>query len=165
MKLKRVERENLPKLMAWRNSYGIMCFCRQHKPISSLDQDAWFIKQNNNPATNMFEIHKDGNLVGVCGLTDIDLLYRRAEFSIYIGPEFQGKGYSREALDLLFDYGFNTLNLNLIWGETFSNNHAQHLFEKIGMKKEGVRRQFYFKDGRYIDCILYSILRDEWLNI
>lgn len=102
--------------------------------------------------------------IGVCGLTSIDMEARKAEFSLYIGPEHQGKGYGSEALKLLLYHGFLNLGLNQIWGETFDKNPAAKMFEELGFKKDGTRRQFYMKSGKLIDCHLYSILRDEWVR-
>jgi len=182
MKLRRIEKSDLSLLRQWRNDPRIYSWCRQNNLISEIDQEKWFIKQNDDPTIRMFcflnehepEIsngsewghsckHTPECIIGVCGLTDIDLVNRRAEFSLYVAPEFQGKGYARGVLKLLFEHGFDDLNLNLIWGETFAFNPAQYLFEKIGMKRDGVRRDFYFKGGEYIDAILYSIKREEWV--
>lgn len=100
--------------------------------------------------------------VGVCGLTDIDLVSRRAEFSLYIAPELHGQKLGRHALNLLLATGFDDLGINVIWGESFDGNPAKHLFRKLGMTSEGIRRQFYFKEGRFIDAELFSITAAEW---
>jgi hypothetical protein len=39
------------------------------------------------------------------------------------------------------------------------------LFEKVGMKREGKRRDFYFRDGAYHDAHLFSILRADWRRL
>jgi RimJ/RimL family protein N-acetyltransferase len=101
--------------------------------------------------------------IGVCGLTDIDWVNRRAEFSLYIGREWHGKGLGRKALVALLDKGFDELNLNTIWGESFDNNPAQKMFLKVGMKHTGYREAFYYREGAYVHANLYSIRRDEWL--
>jgi len=100
--------------------------------------------------------------VGVCGLTNIDQVNQSAEFSLYIDPAMHRKGYGKAALTTLLKVGFEHLNLNHIWGETFDGNPAMGMFASLGMKKEGTRRQFYYRDGKHIDCHLVSILRDEW---
>jgi RimJ/RimL family protein N-acetyltransferase len=110
----------------------------------------------------MYGVMRQGDLVGVCGLTSIDLINQRAEFSLYIGPEYQGLGYGKAALLTLITHGFRVLNLNCIWGETFNKNPAAEMFEELGFKKEGTRRDFYFRDGRFINAHLYSLLRSEW---
>ena len=100
--------------------------------------------------------------MGVCGFTSIDHFNRRAEFSLYIAKEHQKHGYGAEALRVLFNHGFLDLGFNCIWGETFEGNPATKTFEKIGMKREGTRRQFYFKNGKMIDAHIYSVLGSEW---
>jgi RimJ/RimL family protein N-acetyltransferase len=110
----------------------------------------------------MYAVTAQGGIVGVAGLTSIDRLARRAEFSLYIGPEHHGEGYGRKALIALFTKGFRDLGLNLIWGESFDGNPAIRLFESLGMIREGTRRDFYFKDGRFIDAHLFSIRSTEW---
>ena len=162
MHLRKIELSDLELLRTWRNSYNIRRFCRQVGLISKLDQDTWFKRQNDDPKIQMFVMDDNGPL-GVCGLTDIDLINKRAEFSLYIGPEHQKKGYGRKALEQLFRFGFYELNLQLIWGETFDNNTAYKLFEKIGMTKEGTRRNFYYKEGMFLGAHLNSITKGEWV--
>ena len=150
-----------------RNDPRVYRWCRQNNLITDLQQEEWIKKISFDPSIRMYTIwthHSTSHgveLVGVCGLTSIDLINKRAEFSCYIDPDHQKKGFAKDALKALFKYGFEEMNLNIIWGETFSDNHAQHLFEKMGMVKEGVRRDFYFKAGKYCDAILYSIKRTE----
>jgi diamine N-acetyltransferase len=106
----------------------------------------------------------DASLVGVVGLTGVDLVNRRGEFSCYIDPDKQGMGFGTRALKVLFAYGFDVLGLNLIWGETFQDNPAAKVFEKLGMTKHGVRPDFYFREGKFIDAHLYGLRRSEWVR-
>lgn len=152
-------------LRAWRNDPRVWATCRQNDLISDRDQRAWFEKQSVDPSIRMYLIYDvNKQPVGVCGLTSIDPWNRRAEFSLYIGPEHQGKGLARSALKTMFTHGFKTLNLHLIWGESFAGNKACELFKKIGMTMEGIRRDFYFRGGRYLDAHLFSVRADEWLR-
>ena len=114
----------------------------------------------------MYEILDNSTgFVGMCGLTDIDLINRRAEFSLYIVPECWKKGYGKAALQTLFSHGFRNLNLNVIWGETFDENPAIELFKNLGMYYEGTRNEFYYRDGSYIDAHLISMSRSQFDNI
>lgn len=146
-----------PFLRDWRNDVAIRSWCRQVGLISDLDQRRWYERQNDDPSIRMFLVKNDDILLGVCGLTDIDLISRRAEFSLYIKSASQRQGSGRKALKTLFSFGFNELGLNRIWGETFEGNPALELFQSLGMKIEGVREEFYFKNGRFINSILISI--------
>jgi len=158
-----LKEENIADYRLARNIWSTRKWCRQRGLISDLDQYAWYIEQNNDPTIEMFEIQdKELHTVGVCGLTDIDHVNQRAEFSLYIYPEERSNGFAKKALKTLFSHGFQDLNLNHIFGETFDGNPAAKLFKSVGMTNEGTRRKFYFKDGEFIDCDFYSILREEW---
>ncbi len=152
----------------WRNDHRIWRFCRQHDVISDVEQFDWFQRQSKDPTIRMYKIvaktQEKVGPVGVCGLTSINMLNRNAEFSLYVAPEVQGRGIGRAALKLLFAHGFLNLGLHQIWGESFEGNPAMRIFDEIGMKRDGVRRDFYFRDGRFVNANLFSITGEEWLQ-
>lgn len=160
-----LELHHLSQCHDWRNDYRIWATCRQNDLIAYDDQLEWYEKQRKDPSIRMYAIWAAETLVGVCGLTSLDPWNRRAEFSLYIGPEHQKRGYAKAALKTLFDHGFRTLGLNLIWGETFDGNPADKLFDELGMRVEGTRREFYFREGKFIDAHLYALLSRDWLRV
>jgi RimJ/RimL family protein N-acetyltransferase len=150
----------------WRNHDEVWRWCRQLDLITDWEQERWYERQAADPTIRMYAVVMavEGlkELVGVAGLTSIDHVHRRAEFSLYLRPDFHGKGMGKQALSLLLFHGFVNLGLNVIWGESFEGNKAMKTFEGLGFVKEGVRQQFYFKNGRFIDAHLYSITRQKW---
>jgi RimJ/RimL family protein N-acetyltransferase len=159
-----LEESNLELMRAWRNDYAIWKTCRQNDLINAPSHKKWFERVCQDPTIKMYEIRHKGLEfpIGVCGLTSIDLYNRRAEFSVYIDPAHQGKGFAKMALKTLLAHAFKTLGLETVWGETFAGNSAISTFEKIGFKREGTRRNFYFREGRFLDAYLVSILASEW---
>lgn len=153
-----LDEDELATILAWRNNPEIYQWCRQYEPISWESHSAWFKRIQGDASIKMFGIYTPG-LVGVCGLTSIDWVNRRAEFSLYVGPEYKGLGYGEAALRGLIRHGFDVLGLNSIWGEVFAGNPAMEMFRKVGFKDEGVRRQFYYRKGKFIDAYLCSIQR------
>jgi len=147
------------KFFEWRNDKKVWKWCRQNSPLSEASHKMYWSKIG---ADRFFGIYKDGEAVGCTGLTSIDYVNSRAEFSLYIGPEHQGQRLGEKALKTLVTWAFEYLNMNSIWGESFDGNPALKVFDKIGMKRDGVRRDFYFREGKYIDAHLISIKRDEW---
>ncbi len=164
LRLDTIEVNHLDELRDNRNDTAVRSWCRQVGLISGHDQSKWHLRINEDPTIKMFRLYcpVECKTVGACGLTSIDYINSRAEFSLYTFPSFRKSGYAKKGLTLLFEFGFEELNLNLIWGETFENNPAQYIFEKIGMTKEGIRRDFYYKNGKYINAILYSIKKAEF---
>jgi len=149
----------------WRNNHDIYRWCRQYRKISEHEHNEWWEKLKTDKTINMFEIaHIEKNIViGVGGLTSIDLRNRNAEFSLYIIKEWRGKGLAMEALLALIEYGFYTLGLWQIWGEVIEGNPALSLFVRLGFKVTGVRKQFYYKDGRYLDAHYISLNANEFI--
>jgi RimJ/RimL family protein N-acetyltransferase len=157
------------KARFWRNNIAVWKWCRQNTLLSELDQEKWLEKIEYDPTIKMFGVYCYGkerqNFVGVCGFTSINTLNRSAEFSLYIGPEAQGKGYGRKALELLIAHGFMDFGFKRIWGEVFEGNPAMTMFERIGFVHDGTLRSSYWKSGRWIDSHLISILDEEWYQM
>ena len=114
------------------------------------------------------EVQQDGGwcIVGNCGLFNIDWRCRSAEVGIFIGEKgLWNQGYGSEAMRLLLKHGFETLNLNRISLDVYETNpRAIRAYEKAGYVLEGRKRQAMVKNGRYIDVLLMSVLRSEWLE-
>jgi len=108
----------------------------------------------------------DGQYIGYCGLSNISLVNRSAEFYILIGDdEFWGKGIGTKAGHAVLSYGFSQVGLHRIWLTVSSSNlGAIHSYNKQGYIEEGVMREAAFKDGKYHDKIVMGILKSEWHN-
>lgn len=151
-----------PVLRSWRNSPEVFKWCRQNDLITQSSHNKWLTNHVQDDTIKMYLIKDGSTPIGVCGLTDMDLVNQRAEFSLYIAPDYQSQGYGKSALRLLLWHSFNTYPYHTIWGEVFDGNHALSVFGAIGFKKEGLRRDFYYRDGKFIDAHIISIKRDEF---
>ena len=165
VKLGPLKIENLDAYMKNRNMPEIYNWSRQEDLLNEVTHEEWFYKQARDPRVRMYEILSGEVFIGVCGLSDLDLLHRRAEFSLYINTKWQKKGLATPTLKTLFKHGFYSFGLNVIWGESFDGNPACQIFEKLGMKKDGARTDFYWKNGRFIDAHLYSMRASEWKSL
>ncbi|MGN0754073.1 MAG: GNAT family N-acetyltransferase [Aristaeellaceae bacterium] len=87
-----------------------------------------------------------------------------------LNEAYQGKGYAYEAANAFFDYLFREKGARRIYAYTEDDNlSSQHLCEKLGMRREGLFREFVSfvnnPDGtpRYENTVQYAILKKEWL--
>lgn len=105
-----------------------------------------------------------GEYLGEVVLNQIDEINRSANFRIALrGSKYYGKGVGTEAARLILEYGFNVLKLHRIDLEVFAfNPRAIHVYEKLGFKREGVRREVLFLDGKYHDVIVMGLLQHEF---
>ena len=86
-----------------------------------------------------------------------------------LNPAYHGKGYAFEAAQAFFDYLFNQKGARRIYAFTEDYNlPSQHLCEKLGMRREGLFREFvsFVNDAEgnpiYENTYQYAILKKEW---
>ena len=112
-----------------------------------------------------FEIwHKEDQIpIGLVGFFQIFNIVRRAEIGIIIGePEYWGKGIGVEAVNLMFDYGFNTLNYHkILAGVNTSNTRSLRMCKKLGFIEEGHQKDMDFIDGKWDDVKLLAIFKKD----
>ena len=84
----------------------------------------------------------------------------QATMGIYIGDKYRHHGYGREAIEMLMNYAFNTINLKAIHLEVFGyNEHAKAVYESLGFKECGRWHDVLYHDGRFHDIILMEYVR------
>ena len=86
-----------------------------------------------------------------------------------LNPAYQGMGYAYEAARAFFGYLFAEKGARRIYAYTEDYNvPSQRLCEKLGMRREGVFKEFVtFVDGPdgaplYENTMQYAILKKEW---
>ncbi|MEB3214480.1 MAG: GNAT family protein, partial [Leptolyngbyaceae bacterium] len=153
----------------WRNTECIYKWCRQVGLIEPKSQERWFDSIQGNNAIQMFSVVDNNCYVGVCGLTSIHWIHRSAELSYYIAPEYMGTLPGRFGLKVfktLIRYAFDGLGLNRVFGDSFEpNNVAIMNLCDLGLKQEGVLRESYYKDGKFINSVVQSMLRSEYEEV
>ena len=109
-------------------------------------------------------LKEDGRHVGNVSLQQIHPIHRSAELAILIGDAAcRGKGIGLEASEAIIRHGFRTLNLRRVSFGTFEDNSGMRgIAAKLGFQQEGVLRQAVFKNGRYVDVILYGLLAESF---
>ncbi|KAL6808436.1 acyl-CoA N-acyltransferase [Trichoderma camerunense] len=89
--------------------------------------------------------------------------HRSTSFAIWLSEEYRGKGYGAEATKWAVDWAFNYTGVHRIELWSFSYNEAAiRLWEKIGFKLEGRKRESVWFQRKWFDTVLYSILEHEW---
>jgi RimJ/RimL family protein N-acetyltransferase len=177
IRLRRLEREDLPRCAAWLNDPDLRRHLTLLYPMSVALEERWFEQQlAAEPAAQPFAIDARAEAlvadsadpawtpVGVCGLHGVDWLHRQAELGLFIGhADFRGSGYGSDVVRTLVRWCFRTLNLHRVHLRVFEDNApAIRCYEKCGFRLEGRQRQSRFQEGRYLDTLLMAVLREEW---
>jgi diamine N-acetyltransferase len=169
LRLRAIEKEDLPRFVAWLNDPEVTRHLVFHAPMSLLQEEKWHegVLQKNS-AEQPLVIERDSPEgwmpIGNIGFLSIDWVNRSTELGIFIGEKtFWNQGYGREAIELMLHFGFDGLNLNRIFLRVDETNLGGiHCYEHAGFVHEGRQRQAKFEDGQYIDLLQMSVLRSEW---
>jgi len=112
------------------------------------------------------ELRRSGRVVGLAGLHGLDLRHDSAELGFVVNERHWGNGYASEAAAVVLWFGFEKLKLNRIYARHLAGNAASaRVLAHIGMKREGVLREFAQKPDGFEDAVISSILRREWEGI
>ena len=104
-------------------------------------------------------------LLGNVSLQKIDLINRRAEIAITLGEE-RSETAALEAMALLVGHGFRRINLNRIYGGAHCGLDVWvGMLGALGFRVEGRHEQYFRRDGKYWDTILFRVLADEYFEI
>jgi [ribosomal protein S5]-alanine N-acetyltransferase len=106
---------------------------------------------------------RSGELIGGCGLDQIQLDHRNAHVGYWIARPHWGKGYASEAASMLITAGFRELGLHRVHTGVFPDNpRSIRVLRRLGFRIEGRARQDRLVDGRYRDLILFGLVRSEF---
>lgn len=107
----------------------------------------------------------DQTPIGLIGLSNCSDKFKNAELWFKLAPEYWGKGYTAEAALVLMEFGFTRLLLHRIEAGVATENTASiRVLEKIGMKREGLRRKILPIRGEWKDNYHYALLEEEFLS-
>ena len=108
-----------------------------------------------------------GQHIGCIGLHNIDWINKSAKIGILIGDKkYWNKGIGKLSWNMITQYGLFTLNLHRIYADIFFKNKASLKVAKAsGYKEEGIVRDKYYKDGKYNDVVIVSVLKDEFKEV
>jgi RimJ/RimL family protein N-acetyltransferase len=153
----------------WKNDPIVRKYFRNMIPITLEDQKKRAESREQGLSDHIsFDIwhKKDGKPIGVIGLGRINWVNGWANAFIHIGEkEYWGKDIATEATTLLLEYAFNELNMHKIHGGAAVDNIGSwSVAEKLGFAFEGIERDDFYVDGKYVDSKVYRITKEDWLQ-
>ena len=110
-------------------------------------------------------VYKENNkVIGTCDISPVTKHFR-SEIAYALARNYLGKGLMTEAVKEVIRFGFERMNLNRIQAMCIPENIGSYrVMEKVGMKYEGLIREYLYIKGKFQDLKLYSILRIEYFD-
>jgi [ribosomal protein S5]-alanine N-acetyltransferase len=93
---------------------------------------------------------------GAGGLNSLSKEHKKAEAGFWLLPQYCRKGIMTEALPLICDYGFHTLQLHTIEGfvET-ENTNCKNALAKLGFQHQRIIKDCETRNGKLISLDVY----------
>ncbi|MDQ7092629.1 GNAT family protein [Desulfosporosinus sp. PR] len=99
-------------------------------------------------------------VIGTVMIFNFDHEANHAEIGYVFHSSHWGRGYGTEALSLMAEFAFGSLNLHKLHAQVVEANVGSlRILEKNGFKREGRLKDYYFIDGSYYDKILLGKLQ------
>jgi RimJ/RimL family protein N-acetyltransferase len=106
----------------------------------------------------------DGTYVGTATASR-DTANGTADLGILIGATgLHRQGLGTEAWSLVRDWLFKIGVRKITAGTMSVNSPMLRIFEKTGMKVEGIRRREFLWNGREVDLVLAAAFNDDWVT-
>jgi diamine N-acetyltransferase len=104
----------------------------------------------------------DGRFAGYAILLGLASEHRSIELKRIV-VRSPGAGAGGWMLRAILAIAFGELQAHRVWLDVFeSNARAQHVYENLGFRREGLLREAVLKDGAYRSLILMSLLDREY---
>ncbi|GAB4560777.1 MAG: GNAT family protein [Anaerolineae bacterium] len=168
IRLRAPERDDLPTFVRWFNDPEVRHYLRMYAPLSLAQEERWFESLISSSSDFVFviEVPEEGRWtpIGNTGLHRVDWKNRMAAFGIAIGEKaYWNQGYGTDATQTMLKFAFHELSLHRVELEVYDfNARAIRCYEKVGFRREGIRRQALFRGGAFHDTIWMAILRPEF---
>lgn len=104
-----------------------------------------------------FGIYKNGKLIGRIRLYNVVYGVFKSGFIGYsIDEAYQGKGYMKEAVNLVIEYAFEDLGLHRIEASTLVENiKSQRVLKGCGFEELGVSKEYLYINGKWRDHVIF----------
>lgn len=167
--LRALEPEDYDVIHKWRQQEDVNEMIGGNKYYSSKERDKqWTMKKSVDDSNGIYLaicLSENSDMIGYCSIISIDLRNQKADLGgTIIGDAMhRGKGYGKEAQQLLLQYCFNEFPLHKVYGYALEEHHVTHrMMISLGFKVDGVLRDEVFKNGAFKSYTIFSILRDEY---
>jgi RimJ/RimL family protein N-acetyltransferase len=168
VRLRSIERDDLPRYVEWFGDPKVRRHLLVWLPFSLAQEERWFeslqgrLERQEEVLLAIDTI--DGVHIGNVGLHAIDWKNRNAELGIVIGEKsYWSQGYGTDAVRTMLILAFREMNLHRVFLRVDADNaRGIRCYEKVGFQHEGTLREVGFRESKYFDQHMMSILSSEF---
>lgn len=151
----------------WLNDPQVNCYLETRFIPQSHENIKEFIRKLDGNVNEPFFaicLRENHQHIGNIKIGPINWYHRHADISLFIGEKcLWGRGYATKSIQLITNFGFQTLNLNKLKASCYAQNIASaRAFEKCGYEREGLLREHIISCGQSIDVIILGLSAKEY---
>jgi RimJ/RimL family protein N-acetyltransferase len=164
-KLRKWNEADLDSLVKYANNCNVAKWLTNSFPYPYTREDGkayLAVIENDNPV-KVFAIEVNGGeTVGSIGIfPQADIHEKSAEIGYWLAEEYWGQGIMAQAIQEIVAYGFRTFDVVRIFARPFSTNlNSQRVLEKAGFTLEARLKKALFKNGEFMDELIYAKFKD-----
>lgn len=125
----------------------------------------WAQRQRTEGVYACFAVVPEGyeNAVGMIQVRQTEPGFETAEWGFAIGTQFWGTGLFQEAARVVVSFVFDSLGTHRLEARAaVANGRGNGALRKLGAVQEGVLRKSFFRNGQYLDQVLWTIVDEDW---
>lgn len=166
IKLRPFQKSDSKRLSELINNKKIWDNLRDYVPFPYSEKDASeFIDycRQQNPQTSFAILYHEELAGSISLVRQSDVYSLTAEIGYWLGEPYWGLGIMTNAVRLITEYGFSTLNLVRIYTGVFDFNKAsQRVLAKAGYQLEGIFERSVIKNNKICDELRYAIINKQF---
>jgi RimJ/RimL family protein N-acetyltransferase len=127
----------------------------------------WYMTRNEqNNRLDLAVVYKESDqVIGEVVFNEYDEETDNVNFRVLLSEASCNKGVGTEALSMFIQYGIEELVLHKISLEVYSfNPRAERVYQKVGFKLEGIKREEFIYNQEYFDTKIYGLLKADYLD-
>jgi len=129
------------------------------KPYTLQDAQWWISTGSKISIVKAIELN--GTLIGCIGANRGEFEFQRsAEIGYWIAKDYWRQGVATHAINELIPLIFTTTDIVRLFASVFSENTASiRTLNKCGLKLEAIHKKAIYKDGKFYNNHIFSILK------
>jgi RimJ/RimL family protein N-acetyltransferase len=152
--------EDAPALLKYANNRKIWLNLRDSFPFpyTAENADDFLASVARQEPTTFFAIATTTEAIGSIALTINQDVHRfSAEIGYWLAEPYWRRGIMTEAVDAICEYTFDRFGVVRVYAEPYARNtNSCNVLVKAGFSLEGRLRSSVFKDGQWLDQLIYA---------
>lgn len=112
---------------------------------------------------DLLVVHRELGPAGITGLSEFSPRDARCMVGTWFGRSFWGTGANRESKAIMMRLAFDLLGQHRLGSySNTANERSTRALEAVGLRQEGVLRDWHRHGDEWLDVNVFGMLREDW---